>query len=136
MEKIMNKKKPSASKIREMLEKFKRGEPIEPIGPCRTIWTKPLPDDVRSHIDMSMTEHFTELNEQVEDMISPKNWEPPEIRNSLGLFNWIDRALKLADGNPALEARMLRSVFGLMCEQLDDKTSCRIAQAIWDRPNH
>jgi hypothetical protein len=129
------KKKPPASTIRELLAKIKNGEDIGDIGPCRTIYTKPLPDGERPRIDMSMTEHFTELNEQVEDMISPKNWEPPEIRNSLGLFNWIDRALKLADGNPALEARMLRSVFGLVCENLDDKTSRRIAQAIWDRPN-
>jgi hypothetical protein len=128
-----NRKKPqpASSKIRQMLEDLKNGKDV----PCRTIYTKPLPDGERPRIDMSMAEHFTELNEQVEDMISPKNWEPPQIRNSLGLFNWIDRALKLADGNPALEARMLRSVFGLVCENLDDKTSRRIAQAIWDRPN-
>jgi hypothetical protein len=128
-----NRKKPqpTSSKIRQMLEDLKNEKDV----PCRTIYTKPLPDGERPRIDMSMTEHFTELNEQVEDMISPKNWEPPQIRNSLGLFNWIDRALKLADGNPALEARMLRSVFGLVCENLDDKTSRRIAQAIWDRPN-
>jgi hypothetical protein len=123
-----NRKKPqpTSGKIRQMLEDLKNEKDV----PCRTIYTKPLPDGERPRIDMSMAEHFTELNEQVEDMISPKNWEPPEIRNSLGLFNWIDRALKLADGNPALEARMLRSVFGLICENLDDKTSRRIANAI------
>jgi hypothetical protein len=82
---------------------------------------------------MSMAAHYTELNEQVEEMCDPKCWEPPLIQNSLGFSNWVKRGLTLAEGNPALEARMLRSVFDLMCEHLDDKTSRRIANAILAR---
>ena len=128
-----NRKKPQkpASKIREMLEKLNSGEDIVP---CRTIYTKPNPLTTHPpYIDMSVSNHYTEMNEEIEEMCDPRNWEPPNIENSLGLFNWVNRGLNLAEGNPKLEAQMLRSVFGLICENLDDRTSKRIAQAILDR---
>jgi hypothetical protein len=124
----MNKKRPQqpTSKIREMLEKLENGEDI---GLPKTTWTKPTPPGEEAPY-INMAEHYAELNEDVETMCDPMSWEPPLIQNSLGFSNWVKRGLTLAEGNPVLEARMLRSVFDLMCEHLDDKTSRRIANAI------
>jgi hypothetical protein len=96
-----------------MLENLKNGEDID--------YTK------------SVSDQFEKLNDEVEEICDPKNWEPPEIRNSLGLFNYVNKGVALVEGNPTFEVQMLKSVFQLICEQLDDKTSRRIARAIWDR---
>jgi hypothetical protein len=119
-----------------MLEKLQNGEDIgPPLHYVRNIryTPKPLTDIESESIDQSLMDQFEKLNNEVEEICDPKNWGPPKIQNSLGLFNYVNRGLALAEGNPVLEAQMLRSMFGLICENLDDKTSRRVAQAIWDR---
>jgi hypothetical protein len=122
----MSNKRPQrpASKIREMLEKLEREEPFDTPESARTIYYS-------SKDQEDLTGHFEDLNHEVEKIIDIKNWKKPTvIHNSLGLRNWINRALALAEGNPKLEAQMLRSVFDLVCEHLDDTTSRQIADAI------
>jgi hypothetical protein len=122
----MSNKRPQrpASKIREMLEKLERGEPTDTPESARTIYYS-------SKDQEDLTGHFEDLNHEVEKIIDISNWEPPVIHNSLGLWNYVNRATTtFAEDNPKLKAGMLQSVFDLICQTIDDKTSRRIANAI------
>jgi hypothetical protein len=123
----MSNKRPQrpASKIREMLEKLERGEPTDTPESARTIYYS-------SKDQEDLTGHFEDLNHEVEKIIDIKNWKKPTvIHNSLGLWNYVNRATTtFAEDNPKLKAQMLQSVFDLICQTIDDKTSRRIANAI------
>jgi uncharacterized protein YneF (UPF0154 family) len=122
----MSNKRPQrpASKIRQMLEKLERGEPIDTPESARTIYYIPKDEE-------DLTGHFEDLNHEVEKIIDISNWEPPVIHNSLGLWNYVNRATTtFAEDNPKLKAQMLQSVFDLICQTISDKTSRQIANAI------
>jgi hypothetical protein len=114
-----------ASKIREMIEKYQRGDPVDNPESAKTIYYQVKDQE-------NLTDHFEDLNHEVEKIINIKNWKKPTaIHNSLGLWNYVNRATTtFAEDNPKLKAEMLQSVFDLICQTIDDKTSRRIIKAI------